>query len=216
MKLVKVLILTVSFTVLLLSSSSIAVANVTSMYVTPDWQQVDKGDIFNVDIGLNNSDSTVLDTVLSWLSYDPSKLEVQDSNSGQAGIQILNDPLGLYGFNFHMVNSVDPLSGKIDFEEGFQSGGSTNATGTFARITFKALDLTSSTPLVFNFDTWGFTPTTAVLRGGNDVLAFSNDHADGAFGGNIAVVPEPGSLILFLSGLSGTAFFIRKKKSDNS
>ncbi len=186
-------------------------ANVTSIYGSPVTQTVGLNDVFTLDLYLNNSDSTTFDSVLSWVSFDPAVLQVQDSNPAKSGIQILSDPLGIYGFDFHMANSADNSTGKIDLQESYSLGATSNATGIFARISFKALALSPSTPISLDFNpVWGMTPTTAVLRSGGDVLGSSSDHADGAESATVQIVPEPGSLLLLLSGLTGIAAVIKK------
>jgi len=189
-----------------------AFANVSSMYGSPVAQTVGLNDTFSLDLYLNNSDSTALDSVLSWVSFDPSVLEVQDSNPLKPGIQIQSDPLGIYGFDFHVANSADNSTGKIDLQESFSMGATTTATGIFARISFKALALSPSTIIGLDFNpTWGITPTTAVLRSGADILGSPTDHTDGVAGATVAVVPEPMTVMSLLIGLSGLFSFSRKR-----
>jgi len=190
-----------------------ASANVSSMYGSPAAQTVGLNDTFSLDLYLNNSDSTTLDSVLSWVSFDPSVLEVQDSNLSKPGIQIQSDPLGIYGFDFHVANSADNSTGKIDFQESFSMGATTTATGIFARISFKALALSPSTIIGLDFNpTWGMTPTTSVLRSGADILGSSTDHTDAAVGATVAVVPEPTSVLLLGTGLSSLLIFVKQKR----
>ncbi len=187
-------------------------SNVNSMYGFPVTQTVGLNNTFTLDLYLNNSDSTTLDTVLSWVSFDPAILQVQDSNLSKPGIQIQSDPLGTYGFDFHMANSADNTTGKIDLQESFSLGGTSNAAGAFARINFKAVSLTPSTVIGLNFNpVWGMTPTTAVLRSGTDVLGSSADHADGVAGATVAVVPEPMTVMSLLIGLSGIFSFSKRR-----
>lgn len=192
-------------------SASYASANITSLYLDPSLNTVGLGNEFTMDIVLNNTDLTEFDMALSWISFDPTKLEVKDQDPLTVGIQIQSDPLNIFSFDFHMANAADNLTGKIDFEEGFDSGIS-NKSGVIGRITFKSLALTASTPIDFDFNTWSFTPTTAVLYGG-DVLASSTDHTDGTTGATVAVIPEPGSVLLLGSGLFGIFGFVRKRRS---
>lgn len=187
-------------------------SSVSSMYGSPVTQTVGLNDVFSLDLYLNNSDSTTFDSVLSWVSFDPAVLQVQDYNLSKPGIQIQSDPLGIYGFDFHMANSANNTTGKIDFQESFSLGGTSNSTGIFARITFKALALSPSTPISLDFNpTWGMTPTTAVLRSGGDVLGSSSDHTDGAASATVAVVPEPMTVMTLLTGLAGVFYLPRKR-----
>lgn len=189
-----------------------AFANVSSMYGSPVTQTVNLNDTFNLDLYLTNSDSTTFDSVLSWISFDPAVLQVQDYNLSKPGIQIQSDPLGIYGFDFHMANSADNTTGKIDFQESFSLGGTSNATGIFARINFKALALSPSTIINLDFNpVWGLTPTTAVLRSGGDVLGSSSNHTDATAGATVAVVPEPATLMSLIMGLAGLLPLTRKR-----
>ncbi len=190
-------------------SVSYAYANVTSLYLAPSLKTVGLGNEFTMDIVLNNIDLTEFDMALSWISFDPTKLEVKDQDPLTAGIQIQSDPLNIFSFDFHVANAADNLTGKIDFQEGFDSVTS-DKSGAIGRITFKSLALAPSTSIDFNFNTWGLTPATAVLYGG-DVLASSTDHTDGTIGATVAIVPEPGTVILFGSGVCGLFGFLRKK-----
>lgn len=183
--------------------STLAFANVTSMYLSPAVSTVDLGGIFSIDAYLDNSTATIFDSVLMWLTFDPAVLEVQDSDPGTAGVQILSDPLSVYNFNYPVANIVN--GGTIDFQQSY-TGTSSSASGIFARINFKAIALTDSTPAAFNFNTWGFTPSSSVMYGGNDVLALSADHTDGTFGADVRVIPEPNSIFLFLLGLGMSGF----------
>ncbi|MFH1855928.1 MAG: cohesin domain-containing protein [Candidatus Omnitrophota bacterium] len=180
-------------------------ANIISMYMEQDLTTVGVGDIFSVDVCLDNSSATVFDSVMMWIAFNPAVLEVQDSDAGAEGIQILSDPLSIYNFNYHGSNIAN--NGIINFQESFL-GNPSNASGVFARIDFKALALTEITNIDFNFNEWGFTPTTAVIYGGNDVLALSLNHADGAFGAGVQVVPEPSSTALLLLG---AGLFFKKR-----
>lgn len=193
-------------TVILFCSPCLASANVTSIYSSPSLTTVNVGEVFSVDLSLNNSDSTEFNAILVWLTYDSNILEVQDSDPLHSGTQILSDPLGLYNFDYHMANEVE--GGTIDFEESYSFASSTQ-TGVFAKIVFKALAPAVSSPINFNFNgTWGMTPTTAVLYG-DDVLASASDHTDGAIGSYVSVnvIPEPAGIFLFLGGLGWLPFF---------
>ena len=210
---VKLLALAATLLVFLLLSNSPAFAAVTSMYLSPEWQEVELNQTFNVDIALNNSDSTEFDTILSWISFDPNILEVQDANPGVSGIQIESDPLGIFSFTQQWANTVNNTTGYIDLEESYSAGGTSTQTGVFARITFKAINVIPSTNIDFNFKSWGETPTTAVIRSYNDVLLSSSDNMDGVIGASVGVagspIPETNSIISLGSGLVGILVFMR-------
>lgn len=211
-KKIRLLTLATTLVYLLLLPYVTAYANVVNMCLGPEWQQVEIGQTFNLTVCIDNSYATEFDTILSWISFNPAYLKVQDADPGSPGVQIESDPLDIFGFNYHMANTADNFTGYIDFEESYLSGGTSNKSGVFARITVKAVALTSSSSIDFEFDPiWGMTPTTGILRGGNDVLALSSDHTDGTIGASVEIVPEPRSLILLGSGLLGILVVMKKR-----
>ncbi len=204
-KKLKLLIAKIIFLVvfLTLNNSSIALANVVGMYLSPSTQTVAQGDFFNVEIALNNPSASVFDTLSVWLTFNPFYLEVQDTDAGNwiaTGVNILDEPYhSVYAFNFHLANNADNTAGEIVYTENIL-GASLTSSGTFARITFRALNITPSASIDFDFN-WGSNKDTAVMLGGEDVLGSSSNHTDGAIGGSVSVVPEPGSLALLGAGL---------------
>lgn len=106
------------------------------------------GDLFNVAITLNTGGNSTVGTQ-AYLTYDATKLEVQDQDSAQTGIQLA--PGTLYGTV--MTNKVDAATGKISFAAvAAGSQAKFTGTGTLATIKFKALATTTeASPLAFTF-----------------------------------------------------------------
>ena len=178
-----------------------------SMYLEPSTVTVDKSTLFDMEICLENQEATAFDTLNVWLTFDPYYLEVQDTDIGNwitnEDINILDAPYHTtYTFNIHWDNKADNTAGEIIYAESVLPGTLTS-TGAFAKITFRALNITpGSIPVSFNFD-WGGLKDTRVTNGGVDVLGLSSDHTDGTSGARVAVIPEPSSFILLVSNLIG-------------
>lgn len=206
-------ILKIVLVILVIGCADVAYANATFFSFDPAWRTVTVGDIFTVDVKLNNADSTVFDSLSAWIGYDTTYLEIQDADAGTSGVQIQRDPDGTFGFNYHAANSVNTSEGKIDFQEGIL-GGTSNKAGTFAAISFKALGPISSTALTFEFNTWGMFPNTSLLRSGNDVLGDVSDAFDGTTDGGVGInmIPEPTSLSLSLIGSALISFLRLTRK----
>lgn len=101
---------------------------------------------FTVNIVLNtNGQETAGSDVI--INYNPADLEVQDSNTSVAGIQIA--PGTLYAS--YPINSVNSTTGKINISGIITPGGTGyTGTGTLATITFKALRIAISN-VTFDF-----------------------------------------------------------------
>lgn len=194
------LMLTVAF--VLLSLHSEAKADI-GMYLSPSSQTVGIGSTFDLEVGLSNPDSLAFDTLSFWITFDSTKLAVQDTDSGNwitTGTNVLDGSYhSTYPFNVHFQNSADNALGEIVYNEGILPS-TLSSSGTFAKITFLALGPTPSTPIDFNFN-WGQLKDTYVVNGGVDVLGSSSGHTDGATGANVSIIPEPASLTLLAFGL---------------
>ena len=202
---------------IIFSFSCLAQASMT-MYLSPSSQAVGVGDTFDLEVGLNNPDSIAFDTLSFWITFDPTKLAVQDTDTDNwinTGINVLD---GLYHttypFNVHFQNSADNTSGDILYNEGILPS-TLSGSGTFARITFLALAMTPFTSIDFNFD-WGQLNDTYVVNSGVDVLGSSLDHTDGAIGADITIIPEPGSLVLLGAGLMGMVALRNSKRKKEA
>lgn len=189
---------------LIITVNSQARANLT-MTIEPSSATVGPNQQFDMELVLNNLDNLSFDTLQLWIIFDPTYLQVKDTDDGNwiiAGTNILDTPYHTtFPFNFHMDNSADNLLGEIVYNEGVL-GTTINSSGTFAKITFLTLDkLTSQTTVSFQKDVL---KDTAVLRGGENIL-------DGFSGANVSVVPEPCSFVLVGTGLLGLLRLVKRK-----
>lgn len=137
----------------------------------PSSGMYEVGKTFGVNIIFNAAGRNIDGVDVHYLNYDPQVLEVQDADSGTAGVQIQPGAL----FSSYMGNNVDTASGKISLS-GIVGGGGTPFTGsgTFASVTFKVLAATTAT-LRFDFTPGLTTDTNAVESGtAQDILGAAN------------------------------------------
>ncbi len=127
------------------------------------------GDIFNVIISLDTNGSTTDGVDIHYLHYNPTILEVQDSDTGTSGVQILPGTL----LANTLTNSVDSTNGLIDFSQISSGGADFNGSGTLATISFKAL-AAGTTTLSFDF-ALASTTDCNVASQGSDILNSVNN-----------------------------------------
>ena len=125
------------------------------------------GDIVTVDIRLDTSGASVTAADILNLNYDPSLLEVQDSDSGVSGVQIKG---GTLLSTTNVFNSVDSAKGIIRFSQTVPigSGQSYRGQGVLASVTFKVLG-SGTTALQLDY-TPGATNDCNVISGTSDIL----------------------------------------------
>ncbi len=129
-----------------------------------------------VAVGESFEASLILDTGVQSISggsavltYDPTKLQVVDSNANVVGIQVTAGSI----FTTPTSNSADAVNGKITLDYG-TSVGSFSGNGVFGKITFKALAATTtSSPVSFILGTAG-SAGSAIYSAGTNVLAAAN------------------------------------------
>ena len=127
------------------------------------------GQTFGAPINVDTSGVEVSDIAVRSLHYNSSVLEVIDSDSSTAGIQIAGDSLG--GLQ-SLENSVDPAAGRITYEIKIPDTNTPGFTGSarVALISFRAIQAGRAD---FSFDfTAGQTGDTDVIakETGNDIL----------------------------------------------
>ncbi len=141
-----------------------ASAKAATLTLTPSTGTYNVNDTFTVSIVLDTSGAAVDGVDILYLNYNTSLLEVQDSDSGTAGVQIGSGSV----LSQVTTNTVDTSTGQITFSK--VSGGGTTYTGSgvLATVEFKALSAGTAN-LSFNF-TSGSTTDTNVASAGTDLL----------------------------------------------
>ncbi len=143
------------------------------------------GEVFTVDLVLDNSASSALDGIEVNLAYDPEVLQVVDAdldNAITAGINVLDGPFSdTFPFDFHIDNSVYPSMGRIRYAAGISNQDALRGlNGTFARIYCLARRPVSRTYLKFTFGSSEGYPSTRATYVGEDVLGDPANPHDGA------------------------------------
>jgi len=144
---------------------SAATAGVTLTLSPSSGNQI-VGSNFDVNIILNtNSQATVGSDVI--LTYNPSDLQVQDSDAVTTGVQIKAGAL----YYSYPVNSVDAINGKINFSGIIQPGGTNySGSGTLATITFRSLRVQSASAVNFMFTQNATNDSNVTSPSGSDLL----------------------------------------------
>ncbi len=145
-----------------------AAAGEAELYFSPG-ESYELGQTFGAPINVNTAGVEVSDIAVRSLHYNSSVLEVIDSDSGTAGIQIAGDSLG--GLQT-IVNSVDPGAGTITYEIRIPDTSTPGFTGStrMALISFRAIQAGRAD---FSFDfASGQTGDSDVIAKdtGNDIL----------------------------------------------
>lgn len=147
-------------------AGQVLAANMSLVSTSSSYQV---GDTFNASINLNTESSSTDGVDVHFLHYDPSILEVQDSDTSTTGVQILAGTL----LANTLTNSVDSTNGLIDFSQVSSGGASFNGTGTLATIAFKVLTA-GTTTLTFDF-TLASTTDCNIASQGTDILSSVNN-----------------------------------------
>lgn len=121
---------------------------IASMSLEPSTIETKVNTEFSVKINIDTNKREV-NGIDALISYDPAFLTVSDSNNQTAGVQAENGDL----FSSLIINSVDPLKGKINLTASRLSKAvnPVSGTGTLAALTFIAKK-TGSTLLTIVFD----------------------------------------------------------------
>ncbi len=181
-----------------------------TLALSPTSSSTGSGQQFTVQIILNTTGQNVDGVDIFSLHYNPSFLQVVDSNTGLAGIQIAPGS----SLPVTLINAADNSAGTIQFSQTASGGTTFNGTGTIATITFLANNLGTS-PVTFDF-TPGSTSDTNVAAGGSDLLtAVTNGSytvtaaADTTPPSSSITAPSNGATV------SGTTVSVTASASDN-
>jgi len=184
-----------------------------AVYLTlnPSSTSMLPGGYTDVDVTLS-SDGDQYISVGFQLSFDPSVLKVVDTSAGNWTGYWTSTPIqiadanqvspGIFAFDTHTANEVyntagsGHSAGKIFHEQYIMTGPPIATTGLLARIRFQAVGLGNS---AVTFNTIG--------EGAWYPAVFAPDYTteiQGRYTGTtLAVIPEPGTLILLGSGILG-------------
>jgi len=139
-------------------------AKAATLSLSPATGTYSINETFTVSLNLDTLGVAIDGVDILYLNYNTSLLEVQDSDSGTAGVQIGSGSV----LSQVTINTVDTSTGKITFSK--VSGGGTTYTGSgvLATINFKAL-ASGTANLSFDF-TSGSTIDTNIASAGTDLL----------------------------------------------
>lgn len=179
-----------------------------SVYLSlqPSTQDVGIGSQFTLNMNLNNSSAEHLAALNVWLSFDPTYLEVVDTDSGNwitTGTNVLDAPYHSdFDWDFHDHNTANNTTGRIGYGEGSFATDVTGS-GTFAQIKFLAKAPVLNTQIDYLLTgTSGADDTYVYDISAMNVLGGTN-------GAAVNVIPEPTTLFLFGLGIAG---LLRKNK----
>jgi|GEM_PF-6571944 len=154
-----------------------AAARAAALSVSPASGSYYVGDTIIVQIMLDTQGSSTDGVDLHYLNFTAGKLEAEDSDGGMAGVQIAP---GILYVNMPM-NSVDNMTGKIDFSQTSSGGSSYSGSGVVATISFKALS--AGTATISPDFILGMSNESNVASRGSDILT--------SFSGASYVITDP-------------------------
>ena len=143
------------------------------------------GEVFTIDLVLDNSAGSAIDGIEVNLAYDADILQIVDADLDNAitvGTNVLDGPFSdTFPFDFHIDNSVYPAMGRIRYAAGIGNQEALRGlNGTFARIYCLAKRPVSQTYLKFMFGSSKGYPSTRATYVGEDVLGDPGKAHDGA------------------------------------
>lgn len=166
----------------------------TRILLDPPLQAVEAGNVFDVDVRIENPEKVPWDRVRLDIRFDPRYLEVVDQDEGNwltIGTNILDGPYhNRFPFDWVRENSVRKNEGRILYENGvfndpFDSG------GVIATIRFLALAAVSQTPILFDTDASATSRSgTRISYRRSDVLGDTSNPQDGVAGAVVSIVPR--------------------------
>lgn len=155
---------------------------------SPASSQISMTEPTTINISLDTGGAAI-DGVDLYINYDPTYLEIQDSNSGVTGVQIKPGTL----FPTYLANQVDTEKGKITLSGIITPGGAGySGSGTFASIVVKGLRESTGTRLTFDYVRENTTDTNVIEHGtGLDILASVTNGAYSVGSASAPTAPKP-------------------------
>ncbi len=139
----------------------------------PSSTSVRAGESFDVDIFLKNPGEKRLDRVRLYLQFDPTILQVVDSDAGNVVTRGINirDAMARnnFTFDYYRFNFADNTKGIIVYEVS-ASNSQVRGSGKLATVSLKAIEEISRAELVLVQNAKGLSPTTAVSFLGESLL----------------------------------------------
>lgn len=176
--------------------------------VSPTSGSHSVNDTFQVSINVNTSGQTAYGVDVNKLRFNPSILQVVDSDAGATGVQISAGSL----MPLTIVNTVDNTAGTIQFSQLATPGSTYSGSGTLAIVTFRVVSAGNSS---LNFDfTLGSGADTNIAGLGGDLLA---SVTNGSYTG-VALDTTPPTIssvsVSSITGSSATISWTTNEPSD--
>jgi hypothetical protein len=134
-------------------------------------QSVAVGEVFDVQLLLDNPDALPLELLSVVLRFDPELLQVVDADEGNAihqGVNINDGPYReAFPFTSHLQNTVDNGRGRIAYAVATGQPNLLATRGRMATIRFQALAAADFAPVWFDQDARGAVSSEALARGAN-------------------------------------------------
>jgi hypothetical protein len=151
-----------------ISNTAEAQATAT-LTLSPTSASVAVNQTFTVNVNLNTAGAPVDGVDIYMLRFNPTVLQVVDSNGGVAGIQIAPGAL----MSNTAINTVDNSAGTIQFSQSTSGGSSFTGSGVLATITFRGNAGGSST-VNFDFSVGSTSDTNAAYQGVDRLSSVTN------------------------------------------
>ena len=141
-----------------------AVTSAATLNLSPSSRNINTGETFFVTVNLDTQGVAIDGVDLRYLNYNPSMLQLLDSNVSVAGVQIAPGNL----MPMTLVNNVDATNGRVNLSQVAGPGNKYTGSGILATLTFRALS--SGVANVTLNHTYGNTTDANVASAGKDVL----------------------------------------------
>jgi hypothetical protein len=130
-----------------------------------DIDEVARGEEFSVNVVLDNPETAPFDRIRLYIQFDPSRLEIVDSDHGNWIRQGVNIRDGIahddFPFDFHRANLADNTQGLIIYDEAMEFS-PIRSSGIVAQIRFRAKQKADRTDIVLVRNKPGISPNTNV------------------------------------------------------